>query len=76
MVKNLIVTVLIVLTAFGCQDKIQQNAHKTSALTIDEQITAIENRTDVPDDVKANLIQDLRNQQAAQEQANQSKTSN
>jgi len=69
MVRNLLAIAAFVCILGGCSDPEEKNTQRARPLTADEQIAAIEKRTDMPDNIKAQTIASLRQQQTAQQAA-------
>jgi len=57
----------LALVAFGCKDPAEANTQRAAPLTVDQQIAALEKRTDMPDNIKAQTIANLRAQAAGQQ---------
>lgn len=69
MVTRLLIVCGIACALIGCSDPDEKNTQRARPLTVDEQIAAIEKRTDMPDNIKAQTIASFRQQQAAQQAA-------
>ena len=70
MVSRLFLALVSVWVVAGCSgDPAEKNTQRAAPLTVDQQIATIEQRTDMPDNIKAQTIASLRQQQAAQQAA-------
>jgi hypothetical protein len=68
MVIRLLPVIALALVALGCsQDPQEANTQRAVPLTVDQQIAALEKRTDMPEDIKAQTIANLRAQAAGQQ---------